>query len=161
MGIFDGKNKNGMYEVFLTTAGPVGDIPGGAGVKVCADTSRRAVVIKTMANVERVLPCEKITKAISTTSAEIEKQSKSIAGRAVIGGVLLGPVGAIVGGMTGFGTKDKKKIQSYVIINYTSGGEEKVAAFTSVTVGDPRNGKLVKAINDMAGVNPIPATAEL
>lgn len=33
------------------------------------------------------------------------EKDKSIVGRAVVGGLLLGPVGAIVGGMTGIGTK--------------------------------------------------------
>ena len=36
----------------------------------------------------------------------IEKKSKSIVGRALVGGILLGPVGAIVGGMTGLGDKE-------------------------------------------------------
>lgn len=161
MGLFDGKNKQGMFELSLTTAGPVGDIPGGAMVKVCADTIRKAVVIKLMFGGERVLPCEKITQAIATTSTEIEQRNKSVAGRAMIGGVLLGPVGAIVGGMTGIGKKEKKKIQSFVIINYTSNGEDKVAAFISPTVGDPRNGKLVKAITEMANITPMAASAEL
>src|SRR5258708_21762479 len=38
----------------------------------------------------------------------IDKKDKSIVGRALLGGVLLGPVGAIVGGMTGIGKKDVK-----------------------------------------------------
>lgn len=161
MGLFNGKNKQGMMELSLTTAGPVGDIPEGAMVKVCADTTRKAVVIKLMFGGERVLPCEKITKAIATTSTEIEQSSKSVAGRAVIGGVLLGPVGAIVGGMTGIGKKEKKKTQSYVIINYTSNGEEKVAAFISPTVADPRNWKLVNAIKEMMNIVPMAISAEL
>jgi hypothetical protein len=41
----------------------------------------------------------------------VEKKSKSIVGRALLGGVLLGPVGAIVGGMTGIGNKDVKITQ--------------------------------------------------
>lgn len=161
MGLFNGKNKSGMYEVFLTTAGPVGDIPSGAGVKVCADTERRAVVIKTMGGAERVLPCEKVTGAVHTTSTEIEQKSKSIAGRAVIGGVLLGPVGAIVGGMSGIGTKGKKKIQAYVIINYTSNGEDQVASFICPTVADTRNTKLVNEIIGMSNAKPFATSAEL
>ncbi len=34
-----------------------------------------------------------------------EQKEKSVVGRALIGGILLGPVGAIVGGMSGIGTK--------------------------------------------------------
>lgn len=41
----------------------------------------------------------------------VEKKSKSIVGRALLGGVLLGPVGAIVGGMTGIGNKEVKITQ--------------------------------------------------
>jgi hypothetical protein len=37
-----------------------------------------------------------------------EKKEKSIVGRALLGGILLGPVGAIVGGMTGIGNKEVK-----------------------------------------------------
>lgn len=36
----------------------------------------------------------------------VQQKGKSIVGRALLGGVLLGPVGAIVGGMTGIGSKD-------------------------------------------------------
>ncbi len=36
------------------------------------------------------------------------KKDKSIIGRGLVGGLLLGPAGAIVGGMSGFGTKEAK-----------------------------------------------------
>lgn len=38
----------------------------------------------------------------------VGKKDKSVIGRALIGGVLLGPVGALVGGMSGIGEKDIK-----------------------------------------------------
>ncbi len=41
--------------------------------------------------------------------ATIEKD-KSVIGRAIVGGLLLGPVGAIVGGMSGIGTKKETKV---------------------------------------------------
>jgi len=45
------------------------------------------------------------------TPAEYEQitKDKSVIGRAIVGGLLLGPVGAIVGGMSGIGTKTKTK----------------------------------------------------
>jgi len=43
-------------------------------------------------------------------------KDKSSIGRAVIGGVIFGPVGAIVGGISGVGAKQAKT--TYLIINY-------------------------------------------
>lgn len=52
-----------------------------------------------------------------------ERKSKSVVGRALVGGILLGPVGAIVGGMTGIGekeiTKSIKGIDNILSISYT------------------------------------------
>ena len=46
------------------------------------------------------------------TPAEYEtiEKDKSVIGRAVVGGLLLGPVGAIVGGMSGIGAKKETKV---------------------------------------------------
>lgn len=46
------------------------------------------------------------------TPAEYEtiEKDKSVIGRAIVGGLLLGPVGAIVGGMSGIGTKKETKV---------------------------------------------------
>ena len=41
-------------------------------------------------------------------TAELAKQNKSVVGRAVVGGLIMRPLGAIVGGMTGIGTKSAK-----------------------------------------------------
>ena len=46
-----------------------------------------------------------------------EKKSKSVIGRAAVGGVLLGPVGAVVGGLSGLGSTEitNKKIKAEAI----------------------------------------------
>lgn len=49
---------------------------------------------------------------------ELIQANKSVIGRAVVGGLILGPLGAIVGGMSGLGSKAVNK--SYLIINYWS-----------------------------------------
>jgi len=48
----------------------------------------------------------------------LEEKSKSIVGRALLGGLLLGPVGAVVGGMTGIGEKTvkDKQMPDYIIV---------------------------------------------
>lgn len=47
-------------------------------------------------------------------------KDKTVAGRAAAGGVLLGPIGAIIGGMSGIGKKSKKhqKETDYLILSY-------------------------------------------
>lgn len=65
-------------------------------------------------------------------SAEVEEisKSKSSIGRAVAGGMLFGGVGAVVGAISGTGTKTKKERHFYFIIAYTSAqGEEKFLQF--------------------------------
>lgn len=62
--------------------------------------------------------------------SEIVEKSKSPIGRAVVGGLLFGGVGAVVGAVSGTGTKDKKVNKFVFIIGYTSSsGEERFLAF--------------------------------
>ena len=49
---------------------------------------------------------------------ELAKVDKSVIGRAVIGGLILGPLGAIVGGMSGIGSKEKFINKHFLIINF-------------------------------------------
>ncbi|WP_226890211.1 hypothetical protein [Paraclostridium dentum] len=71
-----------------------------------------------------------VTVANEKEILEKEKE-KSVVGRVVIGGVLLGPLGAIVGGMTGIGSKTTSK--NYIIINYKYLNDElKILSFEIV-----------------------------
>lgn len=49
---------------------------------------------------------------------ELTNENKSVVGRAVVGGLLLGPLGAIVGGMSGIGSKIKTLGNFYFAINF-------------------------------------------
>lgn len=52
------------------------------------------------------------------THKQLATENKSVIGRAVVGGVLLGPLAAVVGGMSGIGTKTKKLGDYLFVINF-------------------------------------------
>lgn len=52
-----------------------------------------------------------------TSREEIAQSNKSVFGRAVVGGLILGPVGAVIGGMSGMG-KEKIVNKHYLVVNY-------------------------------------------
>ncbi len=70
---------------------------------------------------------KKITDVSYTSSVEIIEKSKSVAGRALVGGAILGPVGAVVGGLSGTGKKQERKAHNYILVSYkdSSTGETK------------------------------------
>ncbi len=49
---------------------------------------------------------------------QISKEGKSVIGRAVVGGILLGPIVAVVGGLSGVGNKNKLIGNYYLVINF-------------------------------------------
>lgn len=74
------------------------------------------------ANVDLAL--DQVQAAAALRSTDLLTKDKSIIARGVVGGVILGPLGAILGGMTGIG---KKKIKgSFLVINYIPKGSESI-----------------------------------
>lgn len=79
---------------------------------------------------ETTLKYSQIIDVVYTAELETISVSKSPIGRAVAGGLLFGGVGAIVGAVSGTGTKAKKERHFYFIISYTSSnGEDKFIQF--------------------------------
>ena len=61
-----------------------------------------------------------------------EQKNKSVIGRAIVGGLILGPVGAIVGGMTGIGQKQvaTNMPENILSISYLENEIEKILLFS-------------------------------
>lgn len=53
-----------------------------------------------------------------TTSAQLAQMNKSVIGRAVVGDLIMGPLGAIIGGMSALGAKQGVVVTQYVVINF-------------------------------------------
>ena len=91
-----------------------------------------------------------------TTLNELSKIEKSVIGRAVAGGLILGPIGAIIGGISGIGTKQKIKDKHYLVINYweietksiqtllISGRKIQIPSFIKIYNGDEENVKGIR-----------------
>lgn len=67
------------------------------------------------------LPLEKLTDVRLETEKEIIEKSKSVVGRAALGTIVAGPLGAVIGGMSGIGSKKKDKEKVILTVDYTDG----------------------------------------
>ncbi|WP_443112611.1 hypothetical protein [Clostridium sp. 'White wine YQ'] len=134
--IFGKKNKKGNIAVNLSLVDGIDSYIKGAAVELSIDdeNGRIAVVPRAYKNLPTVyIKIEQLIAANVVTEEEIIEKSKSTVGRALVGGVILGPLGAIVGGMSGIGNKVKSNTKYYMVINYNSlEGETKVLSFEIV-----------------------------
>ena len=94
------------------------------------------------------LDYSKITDVVYSAEVEEIQKSKSSIGRAVAGGMLFGGVGAVVGAISGTGTKTKKERHFYFIIAYTSAqGEEKFLQFEDTRLY--KGSKIAKKLKEL------------
>ncbi|MCD8316980.1 MAG: hypothetical protein LUB61_06225 [Eggerthellaceae bacterium] len=63
------------------------------------------------------LSYDKITRCEQITETEMTQKNKSSVGRAAVGGLLLGPLGAVVGAASGVGIKNSRQIHEYFVNN--------------------------------------------
>lgn len=101
---------NGIYSI---TENTITSIPSGK-VQVLLHTHG----VRIFAGLKFDIHNSQIINIVKTTSAQIVQVNKSVIGRAVVGNLIMGPLGAIVGGMSGIGTKDKMQVTQYVVINF-------------------------------------------
>ncbi|MHB7978931.1 hypothetical protein CF067_00895 [Clostridium sporogenes] len=133
--IFGKKNKEGNRAVNLTYIDGIETYSRGTAVEVSINEANECLTVKARAfkKADIHLKLDQITGVNVVSEKEIIEKSKSTVGRAVAGGVLLGPLGAIVGGMSGIGNKQKSETHYFMVINYKSRSEEiKVLSFEIV-----------------------------
>lgn len=98
------------------------------------------------------LKYSQITDVYYGVQTEIVKKDKSPIGRAVAGGLLFGGVGAVVGAVSGTGTKEKKVNKFLFIISYTSSsGEAQFLQFEDTRLY--KGPKLTKKLKELCGIS--------
>jgi hypothetical protein len=86
--------------------------------------------VKDMMKHSATLNYSQITDVFYGLQTDLVSTDKSVIGRALAGGILFGGVGAVVGAVSGSGTKQKKERHFYFIVSYTSStGEDKFIQF--------------------------------
>ncbi len=137
MGLFNKKEKVTFCK-FLVVDGCIPGMSSPSLVKISLLPDQMEIRQITGGKNIAYLSYTQINNAQKINEEEITEANKSSIGRAVVGGVLLGPLGAMVGGMSGIGKKKKTKYKDYFVVNYTSSTDESsVISFeiTGATVG--------------------------
>lgn len=161
MGLFSGKRKDGSIRTTLQFVDGIDNFSNGELVELSYHETENEIRIKSGAVKDKPvvhLSLDKIVNADVIREKDIIEKQKSVAGRAAVGGLILGPLGAIVGGMSGIGSKKKTKVKYYMVINYKKDGEIKVLSFEIID-GSLYWDKILDAIKERVG--PAPAGIEL
>ena len=132
MGLFGSKSKTKDIEVNFSFIDGIDGLKNGTPVAVGILNDLLTVRKRLEKETFYFLELNKLKKAEILTDTQILEQQKSVIGRAAVGGLILGPLGAIVGGMSGIGNKSKKETRHYLIINYISPEGEKAISFEIV-----------------------------
>lgn len=132
MGIFkfSSKDKSGNRQVRFAFIDGIDNLfpVNRETVDVTIDRSKGKLIIESCLSKKRVayLALDKVTDVRDMTDVQIQEVEKSVIGRAVVGGLLMGPLGSIIGGMSGLSGKKKVKSKHhFVIITYKSDGIER------------------------------------
>lgn len=98
-----GLNENGMHNVRLAIAGNV--------LKILSSNNR---ILKTIG-------LKNINDISLVTDEILDEKDKSVIGRAIVGGLVFGVAGAVVGGMSGLGSKKEYKLVKLIKIDTNEG----------------------------------------
>lgn len=120
MPIFGKKDKQGNLACNFSHTDGVPGFPKGIPVSITQDDSENRIAIakRLSKDIPVYLEYSQITAVDVISEKDVTEKNKSVIGRAAAGGILLGPLGAIVGGMSGTGKKQKTETKYYFVINY-------------------------------------------
>lgn len=131
MGLFSKKEK--VIKTIGKLECGIDDAPKGRLFNIILKEDENKVLFECGKNFPQInLMIDKITGATVISEKEIVEKGKSVTGRAIAGGVLLGPLGILVGGMSGIGNKSKTETKYYIVFNYNSNDGVKILSFETM-----------------------------
>lgn len=113
MGLFGKKEKATFYK-FLVVDGCVPSMSAPSTVKISLFPDQIEIRQIIGGKAVAYLSYSQVTAAAKVGEREIVEADKSVIGRAMVGGVVLGPLGAVVGGMSGVGKSRKRFIKIFL-----------------------------------------------
>ena len=148
-----GLDKIQGYSYSLTSMIHIGGIPFlEEGKKTNMGSKEKELEI----NKTHTLPYDRIKNIQYVAEHELVDKQKSVIKRAIAGG-LLGPVGAIVGAVSGVGTKKVREPQYYLTLEFLDKeNKEKTAVFLVEKLDWDVAPKFVKDLREKVGINDEP-----
>lgn len=125
MGLFDKKKRIGLVIKFVDG---LDFFSADEDLEVYIEPNENELILKSISDKKKPvihLSLDKLRYVHKTTEKEIIEKNKSVVGRAVVGTLIAGPLGTIIGGMSGIGSKKKTKNRDILIIGYETDGELK------------------------------------
>ncbi|EPY2279511.1 hypothetical protein ACXAT1_000389 [Clostridium sporogenes] len=142
MGLFSRKNKE-ISPINLTYIDGIDRYIKNTIVSLNLDDKKGCLVVKASKDNYPVvnISFDKLVAADIIHEKDIIETNKNSVSRAMVGGVLLGSLGAVIGGISGVGTKKSSKLRTFLVINYKSKDEKiKIISFEikNITMNMPK-----------------------
>lgn len=134
MPIFRSKNKQGSRTINMAAYDGISTFFKGLAVNLTLAPEQLEIKAR-LGKQAASLDYSQIKNVGFLTEKEIVEKSKSVLGRAAVGGLLLGGLGATIGAVSGVGTKSETKNHLYLVINYVPHGGGDIAAISFESVG--------------------------
>lgn len=109
---------------------------------------------KIAVNNNQIIPLSRIKRTFFVSEKEVKEHQKNTLMRGVAGGLLFGPIGAIVGAISGIGTKTEQLDVHYFTIEFTDiSGNDVFAIFAVNYIVDIENVRSISnKINQKLGI---------